>query len=136
VPCFGVHPWHAHLHALGGEAEELLEGKSQADVATAEAALCERGDVALPREHWEPELRRLLTFYPTAIVGECAGPRALRSPASPLHACMPPAPFPRLSPVKDLSTGRNATRLGQRLMGLACSAQTTCPNYMVRVSSV
>jgi len=73
VPCFGVHPWHAHLHALGGEAEELLEGKSEADVATAAAALRERGDTALPMEDWEPELRRLLTLYPTAIVGECAG---------------------------------------------------------------
>lgn len=106
MPCFGVHPWHAHLHALGGEAEALLEGKSEADVAAAAAALRERGDIALPREHWEPELRRLLTLYPTAIVGECAGPRAFGIPASQFPDLLLSLAF---WGVNDLSTGRIAT---------------------------
>eukprot|EP00959_Pyramimonas_sp_CCMP1952_P465773 9488906-Pyramimonas_sp.AAC.1 len=72
VPCFGIHPWFSHLHALDESAdfEPLLESKNCDDVQAAAAALRDRGDTPIPASDWLPELRRLLQKYPYACVGE------------------------------------------------------------------
>eukprot|EP00242_Pyramimonas_sp_CCMP2087_P006114 CAMPEP_0198198322 /NCGR_PEP_ID=MMETSP1445-20131203/1807_1 /TAXON_ID=36898 /ORGANISM="Pyramimonas sp., Strain CCMP2087" /LENGTH=329 /DNA_ID=CAMNT_0043867851 /DNA_START=457 /DNA_END=1446 /DNA_ORIENTATION=- len=73
IPCFGIHPWFSHLHALEGENTEnapLLESKSNDDVQAASVALKDRGDIPIPASEWKPELRRLLLKHPYACVGE------------------------------------------------------------------
>lgn len=69
IPCFGVHPWFCHLHALeehddsqGSAAifESLLQGKDPEHVRVAAEALVARGQSPIPVHEWEPELRRLL----------------------------------------------------------------------------
>jgi len=85
IPCFGVHPWFCHLHALeehddsqGSAAifESLLQGKDPEHVRVAAEALVARGQSPIPVHEWEPELRRLLRRFPKAIVGEFGLDRA------------------------------------------------------------
>ena len=79
IPCFGIHPWWAHLHATRAcpdrlhcfatrRGDRLGEGAiSAVDPETVRALSLED---AVPRDVWEGGLRARLTRYPGAVVGE------------------------------------------------------------------
>ncbi|PNW70377.1 hypothetical protein CHLRE_17g717200v5 [Chlamydomonas reinhardtii] len=95
IPCFGVHPWFAHRHALhpdqATQPAALLDapanGRDSPDRHPALlAALGPGGDLAVAApEQWRPRLRELLLRHPHALVGEFGLDRAAVVPGSRLQ---------------------------------------------------
>eukprot|EP00854_Cymbomonas_tetramitiformis_P016523 gene16523-19618_t len=67
IPCFGVHPWFAHLHGFrnDGFVRDVLEIKADLELQN----VGDVADVSLSIS-WEATLRKLLEAYPSSIVGE------------------------------------------------------------------
>ncbi|GLI64939.1 hypothetical protein VaNZ11_008340 [Volvox africanus] len=86
IPCFGVHPWFAHRHALGLAAaldpSQLLDsppnGKDHPSRHPEFLA-------PIPPDRWMPRLRSLLTDHPHAAVGEFGLDRAAVVPGTRLQ---------------------------------------------------
>ncbi len=80
IPCFGVHPWFAHQHAL-------TPGATLQDVVTAGPDSGDQWASQLeppaPATSWMPRLRELLLSHPNALVGEFGLDRAAFIPGQP-----------------------------------------------------
>ncbi|KAG2449891.1 hypothetical protein HYH02_005413 [Chlamydomonas schloesseri] len=95
IPCFGVHPWFAHRHALRPEQAAapaaLLDAPSNGRDSPDRhpqllAALGPGGDMAVAApEEWLPRLRELLARHPHALVGEFGLDRAAVVPGTRLQ---------------------------------------------------
>ncbi|EFJ49275.1 hypothetical protein VOLCADRAFT_90028 [Volvox carteri f. nagariensis] len=82
IPCFGVHPWFAHLHALDQAAAAPADPSLPAPLpllldcpANGKDHPSRHPDLMprlapLPPATWFPRLRALLERYPQAVVGE------------------------------------------------------------------
>lgn len=80
IPCFGVHPWFSHLHAVQpvSDIREILEAKSEAEFEKLSPELL----ATVPSVTWEAKLRELLEAYPKAVVGEFGIDRAAVIPGT------------------------------------------------------
>lgn len=99
IPCFGVHPWWAHLHAApnpsSNQPTALSSGSSQAPLQPPILSLVDlpAGDAdpvealgelyaVQPSITWEESLRHYLALHPHAIVGEFGLDRAAYIPGT------------------------------------------------------
>ncbi|ORX87738.1 Metallo-dependent hydrolase [Basidiobolus meristosporus CBS 931.73] len=83
VPCFGIHPWYAHLYQSPNQREggsptnhykAVLTSKHQADVDSIAPCLPE----PVSFQEWSRQLRRILLDHPRALVGEVGLDRSAR----------------------------------------------------------
>ncbi|GIL44871.1 hypothetical protein Vafri_2330 [Volvox africanus] len=89
IPCFGVHPWFAHHHALdlaaASDPSQLLDSPPNGkDHPSRHPDLLARM-APIPPERWMPRLRSLLTDHPHAVVGEFGLDRAAVVPGTRLQ---------------------------------------------------
>ncbi|KXZ50968.1 hypothetical protein GPECTOR_14g211 [Gonium pectorale] len=89
IPCFGVHPWFAHRHALppgsASDPASLLDAPSNGkDHPSRHPALLEP-PLPAAAEQWMPRLRALLEARPEACVGEFGLDRAAVVPGTRLQ---------------------------------------------------
>ncbi|GIM00902.1 hypothetical protein Vretimale_5797 [Volvox reticuliferus] len=89
IPCFGVHPWFAHRHALDLAAtldpSQLLDSPPNGkDHPSRHPDLLARL-APIPPERWMPRLQSLLTAHPHAVVGEFGLDRAAVVPGTRLQ---------------------------------------------------
>ncbi len=88
IPCFGVHPWQAHTHAMraGTSGRDMIDpprrGPSESTAAktgsTTESAAALEAELldSRPSIAWQQRLRELLEMHPDAWVGEFGLDRA------------------------------------------------------------
>ncbi len=104
IPCFGVHPWFAHQHALDPAAAAAADPAALLDVPangkdhpSGHPDLMARLAPA-PPDAWLPRLRALLLRNPHAVVGEFGLDRAAVVPGTRLQVWFPYIPPDVLSP--------------------------------------
>jgi len=85
IPCFGVHPWFAHLHATACN-KDASGAVSMAPVLDVPPKQDPEGVQWLlqlqPSQTWEHKLRQLLLQHPKAVVGEFGLDRAAVVPGT------------------------------------------------------
>jgi len=80
IPCFGIHPWFAHQHALqpGTRGADIIEVPERQEMTQQVQQLLD----SCPSATWEDRLRALLQQYPEATVGEFGLDRAAVIPGT------------------------------------------------------
>lgn len=120
IPCFGVHPWFAHLHSVQpvSHITEILQAKSEEDFGQLKPEVRD----CIPSTTWEARMRSLLEAHPRAGVGEFGLDRAAVIPGTRCSCfeCCWPSPCLLLLPSSQtlLQSLLDACIFNQPIIGL------------------